>query len=106
MVESKNQIQKIRDYDWKKLFFELIVVFLGVTAGFLLNNWQLEKQDELLDKKYMNGFLQDVNTNITELKTAIESDSLWLNRANDHFMPGYAGFMKATGKDVWSRGGS
>ncbi len=86
MVKSKNKIQKIRDYDWKKLFFELIVVFLGVTAGFLLNNWQLEKQDELLEKKYMNGFLQDVNTNIAELKTAIESDSLWLNRAKPKLM--------------------
>ncbi len=92
MVKSKNKIQKIRDYDWKKLFLELIVVFLVVTAGFLLNNWQLEKQDELLEKKYMSGFLQDVNTNITELKTAIESDSLWLNREKDHFMPSYAGF--------------
>ncbi len=86
MVKSKNKIQKIRDYDWKKLFFELIVVFLGVKAGFLLNNWQLEKQDELLEKKYMNGFLQDVNTNITELKTAIKSDSLWLNRAKPKLM--------------------
>ena len=81
MEKSKNKIQKIRDYDWKKLFLELVVVFLGVTAGFLLNNWQLEKQDERLEKKYMNGFLQDVNMNIAELKTAIESDSLWLSRA-------------------------
>ncbi len=80
MEKSKNKIQKIRDYDWKKLFFELVVVFLGVTAGFLLNNRQLEKQDERLKIKYMNGFLQDVTTNITELKTSIESDSLWLNR--------------------------
>lgn len=30
MTKSKNKIQKIRDYDWKKLFFELVVVFLGV----------------------------------------------------------------------------
>lgn len=81
MVNSEDKFQKIRDYDWKKLFFELVVVFLGVTAGFLLNSWRLDKQNELLEKKYMDGFLQDVNTNIKELETAVESDSLWLNRA-------------------------
>ena len=80
MVTSKIKFQKIRNYDWKKLFFELVVVFLGVTAGFLLNNWRLDQQNEQLEKKYMNGFLEDVNTNITDLETAIESDSLWLNR--------------------------
>ena len=59
----------------------------------------------MLEKKYMNGFLQDVNTNIAELKTAIESDSLWLNREKDHFMSSYAGFRKATDRDVLSRMG-
>lgn len=48
MEKIKSKFPKIREYDWKKLFFELIVVFLGVTAGFLLNNWQLDKKDKQL----------------------------------------------------------
>ncbi len=81
MSNTNNHILKIKNYDWRKLFFELLVVFLGVTAGFLLNNWQMEKQDERLEKKYINSFLEDVNTNITELRSLVESDSVWLSLA-------------------------
>jgi len=68
------------------LLFELIVVFLGVTAGFLLNNWQLEKKDQQLEQKYLNGFFQDVNENIVELQKAVDSDSLWLTRVKPKIM--------------------
>ena len=77
---AKLKLQKIREYDWRKLFFELIVVFLGVTAGFLLNNWQLEKQDQRLEKKYIAGFHQDAISNIAELEQLIVDDSLWLDQ--------------------------
>lgn len=80
MQEPKNKLQKIKNYDWRKLFFELLVVFLGVTAGFLLNSWQLEKKDEILAKKYMQGFMQDVSKNISELKSTVKDDSVWLER--------------------------
>ena len=66
------------DYKWKKIFIELLVVFLGVTAGFLLNNWQNEKKDELLETKYLNGFLRDAEKNISDLNETIAADSLWL----------------------------
>ena len=80
MAHTKIKLQKIREYDWRKLFFELIVVFLGVTAGFLLNSWHLQKQDQKLEQKYISGFLQDVKTNSDELEKSISSDSLWLNQ--------------------------
>ncbi len=78
MAKSKQKSQKIKGSDWRKLFFELIVVFLGVTAGFVLNNWQQEKKDEQLERKYLSGFLQDARANATELKTKIEADRRWL----------------------------
>ena len=80
MAKSNKTKQNLRYSDWRKLFFELIVVFLGVTAGFLLNNWQLERQDQKLERKYLDGFLEDVKTNITELEKSVIEDSLWLDR--------------------------
>jgi len=74
----KKNISKI---NWSSLSLELIVVFLGVTAGFLLNNWRTEQQQQLLEQKYISGFLEDVNKNINELQQSINSDSLWLKRA-------------------------
>ena len=80
MSETKNKLQKIKNYDWRKLSFELLVVFLGVTAGFLLNNWQMQKKDENLEKQYLNAFLQDVKSNIIEFRKAISADSLWIEQ--------------------------
>ena len=79
MDESQIKSLKIKKYDWQKLLLELVVVFLGVTAGFLLNNWQNKKQTSSLENKYLNGFLQDANANISELNNAVKADSLWLH---------------------------
>ncbi len=80
MAESKKKFQSNLGFSWKKLFFELIVVFLGVMAAFLLNNWQIERQEDELEQKYLLDFSQDLNDNITMLKEAIKADSSWIAR--------------------------
>jgi hypothetical protein len=72
---------KIKNYEWGKLFFELVVVFLGVTAGFVLNNWRMQQEENQLEQKYLSSFLQDVGYDIPELENAIKTDSLWLVKA-------------------------
>lgn len=76
-IRKKNQ----KEYNWGKLGLELIVVFLGVTAGFLLNNWRTSAIDRELETNYKTSFLRDVNSNISLIKSNIEKDSLWLVRA-------------------------
>lgn len=70
-------MNKLSKINWGNLSLELIVVFLGVTGGFLLNNWRTEQQEQQLEQKYIGGFLDDVNKNITELEDALKKDSLW-----------------------------
>lgn len=72
---------KFKSYSWEKLSLELVAVFLGVTAGFVLNNYQVEHQERRLEQKYLAGFLQDVGYNTTELENSILADSVWLARA-------------------------
>ena len=72
---------KLIQYEWEKLFFELIMVFLGVTAGFVLNNWRIEQDERKLEQKYLDSFLQDVKADIPVLENAIQTDSLWLASA-------------------------
>ena len=81
MSTLKNRLSQKVNYYWQRLFMELLVVFLGVTAGFLLNNWQLQEKDQVLEEKYLESFIEDVNSNIAELKKAINADSMWLARA-------------------------
>ena len=81
MKNSKMKYRGKGNYDWPKLFFELVVIFFGVTAGFVANDYQIEKQERLQAGRYLNGFADDVKANITELIVAVESDSVWLANA-------------------------
>ena len=46
--------------NWKNYFIELIVVFIGITAAFLLNNWREDYQSNELESKYLNSIKNDV----------------------------------------------
>lgn len=56
----------------------LLVVFLGVSAGFLLQNRKEDSANRELEQKYMAGFKADIEVCIVDLKAAITGDSLWL----------------------------
>ncbi len=82
MAKNKRKIWKLKNYDWGRLGLELFVVFLGVSSGFILNNWRMQERENLHEQKYLMSFSNDLNLNITALENAIESDSLWMDRAN------------------------
>jgi len=81
---TKFRFKKIdfKNYNWGKLGLELLVVFLGVTGGFVLNNWREEQQQLRTEQNYLQGFVQDVSDNMSELKRLTEADSLWLEGAS------------------------
>lgn len=80
----KFRLKKIsfKNYNWGKLGLELLVVFLGVTGGFILNNWREEQQQLKTEQNYIQGFIHDVSDNMEELKRLSEADSLWLEGAS------------------------
>ena len=94
-MNKKKKKQDISAYNLGKLGLELIVVFLGVTAGFLLNNWRTREQEEQLEQNYINGFLQDVNGDFTDLKNEIKRDSIWMVHAGPFIIDLKNGGIKA-----------
>ena len=76
----------IKNYNWGKLGLELIVVFLGVTSGFLLNNWREQEQEKRIEQKYISSFIKDVNDNISDLESLTVADSIWLNAATPNLI--------------------
>jgi len=68
-------------YNWGKLGLELLVVFLGVSSGFLLNNWRERQLEQEFEQKYIAGFIEDVNNNIDQLEGLTALDSVWLNQS-------------------------
>ena len=46
--------------NWTYYIIELAVVFIGVTAGFLLNNWREDAAENKMEHKYMESFYNEV----------------------------------------------
>lgn len=64
--------------NWKKLILELIVVFLGVTMGFVMNNWASNNRKEAMEIEYKKLLVEDLKANVKETVSSIKSDSIWL----------------------------
>ena len=56
-IKEKNKKTK---HNWTYYIIELLVVFIGVTAGFLLNTWRQENSELKLEQKYLTSFYNDV----------------------------------------------
>jgi hypothetical protein len=50
---------------------ELLVVFIGVTAGFLLNSWREDRQEKNLEQRYLKSFLADLKNDRNELDSLL-----------------------------------
>lgn len=56
--------------NWRNYFIELIVVFIGITAAFLLNNWREDYKSNELESKYLDSIKNDViqdSINVNEI---------------------------------------
>jgi hypothetical protein len=67
-MANKKKKTKIK---WTYYLIELMVVFIGVTAGFLLNNWREETSELKLQHKYLESFYNDVIADAEELDSLI-----------------------------------
>lgn len=57
--------------NWWYYTLELFVVFIGVTAGFLLNNWREDNANLKLEQKYLSSFHNDLNSDKESLDSLI-----------------------------------
>ena len=84
-MSKKNSAIVVTKLNWVTLALELVVVFLGVSAGFFLNNWRDQIRDIELERRYIAGFSNDVEANLTELERFNELDSIWIHDNSKRF---------------------
>ena len=61
--------------NWKNHLIELLVVFIGISGAFALNNWNEARQNRELEKKYLTNMYSEINSDINTLSEIIESTS-------------------------------
>ena len=66
--------------DWQNHIIELIVVFIGITLAFMLNNWRENHSDRLMAEKYINSFRNDISYDHAQLDSIINSNEDKLER--------------------------
>jgi hypothetical protein len=76
--EIKNFKEMSRKINWFYLGIELIVVFLGISAGFFLQDYRESRTNRNLEDSYYRGMEDDIKANIEELGKDIAEDSVWL----------------------------
>jgi len=68
--------------DWSNHLVELIVVFIGITLAFMLNNWREDYTDRQMAEKYINSFHDDIASDHAQLDSIIDSNENKLKRIN------------------------
>ncbi len=57
---------------WKNHFVELVVVFIGISTAFMLNNWREDEKDRDREQLYINSFYAEISSDGNRLDTIIE----------------------------------
>jgi len=71
--KKKNQSSRPRS-SWLRLSLELIAVFVGITTGFFVNNYQESRSDQKLEEKYLESFRNNLVADSIEIKAHIEEN--------------------------------
>jgi len=74
MTKAKIKQEKRAHFGWLRLSLELIVVFVGVTGGFLFDSYREDLSDRNLEKKYLVSLHQNLVADSTELHLSIENN--------------------------------
>ena len=59
---------------WLKLMLELLVVFIGVSAGFLFDSFREDRSDRALETQYLESLYNNVQADSAEIRLMIQSD--------------------------------
>lgn len=71
---SKKKKKKARRISWLKLILELLVVFAGVTAGFLLNNFREDKLSREVEHIYLENLMSNLTADSIEIANHIAAN--------------------------------
>lgn len=61
--------------NWMEQVVSLIVVFIGITAGFILNDHKADSYEQGLELKYLQGFQDNISSNIANLDEVIPENN-------------------------------
>jgi hypothetical protein len=65
------KVGKLLAERWPEYLLEIIVVIIGITISFAINNYQVSATNRSLEQTYLQGLLADISSDIIELQEVI-----------------------------------
>src|SRR6476620_11729667 len=65
MESHAHHIHKAPGQGWKHYFFEFLMLFLAVFAGFLAENWREHIVERKREKEYIRSMIEDLKTDMS-----------------------------------------
>ena len=69
--------------NWANHFVELIVVIIGITIAFMLENWRQENANHDLEQKYLNSLKSDLMSDNKLLDSTVSSVEKQISKLRD-----------------------
>ncbi|KAA3599124.1 MAG: hypothetical protein DWQ06_10930 [Calditrichaeota bacterium] len=76
---NSNLFQNFKEINWLKYTIELLVVILGVSIAFMLDNWKENKKNIELEKNFLSSFQNDLGKDNKDLENVISFEEKSLN---------------------------
>jgi hypothetical protein len=67
---------KSNKVEWKNHLIELIVVFIGITLAFMLNNWREHTKNSRIESQYLSSFYDEIIYSNAKLDTIINTNKV------------------------------
>ena len=74
---------------WKEYLAELLVVIVGITIAFALENYSKEKKDKDEQTLYLNAISADLNKDIAHIESLIDSSKVLMQHVTEVFQFNY-----------------
>lgn len=73
---SKKQdiIMRVFRSGWRYAIGELVIVFVGITGAFMLENWRTGRQETRVANEYLASFTYDLQADSTTLETILQAN--------------------------------
>ncbi len=68
----------MKNINWLDHFVNLLVVILGITVAYTLNNIREDNKTRILQNTYVQSMIDDIEIDIKELDSLITNDSISL----------------------------
>ena len=64
--------EAIREQNWFTVFIEVLVVVIGIFIGLQVDDWNYERKDRTLERRYLERLLDDITLDIDEMQYALD----------------------------------